>query len=174
MTRRAKGRGRRMTCPCLLDAVAGAGVKVCLLPCLGLEDAVGTAVRQACYVVAEDLRPKLSALGCIPALFVGAEEDIVYVLSYPVLAIEACDYACATRMCRRYGKEPDAVIFAREVLKEAGIDLSEESNYILGPEGERAVEVIAGRMVEELDRLVMREVEARAASGVSARGEEGS
>ena len=40
-----KGRGRRKNCPCLLDAMAGAGVKVRFLPCLGLEDAVRTAVR---------------------------------------------------------------------------------------------------------------------------------
>lgn len=159
------------TCPCLIEAVADRGIKVCLLPCLGLEDAIGTAVRQACYRVAEDLRPNLSALGCIPALFVGAEEDVVYVLSYPVLAIEACNYGCATRMCQKYGKEPDAVIYARDVLRKAGIKLADESNYLLGKKGEQAVEVIAQKMVEELDRLVFEEVRRRAKAAANPGGE---
>lgn len=152
------GQVKRRTCPCLIRAIADRGVKVCLMPCLGLEDAIGTAVRQACYIVAEELRPKVTVLGCAPALFVGAEEDIIYVLSYPVIAIEACSYACGTRMCRRYGKEPNAVIYADEFLREFGIDLGVESNYILGELGQRASKLLAERIVEEVDRLLLSEV----------------
>ncbi|MCS7253720.1 MAG: putative zinc-binding protein [Armatimonadota bacterium] len=148
----------RRTCPCLIRAIADRGLKVCLMPCLGLEDAIGTAVRQACYIVAEKLRPKVTVLGCAPALFVGAEEDVIYVLSYPVVAIEACPYACGSRMCQRYGKEPDAVIYAHEFFRQAGIDLSGESNYILGEIGQRAAELLAEKIVETVDNLLLSEV----------------
>ena len=71
--------------------------KVCLQPCLGLrkEAVLG---RQALYVVHEDLLPDQTVLGCGPALNANVQEDVDFINLYPVVAVEACELDCATKL----------------------------------------------------------------------------
>ena len=76
--------------------------KVCLQPCLGLRRE-SVLCRQAFYVVHEDLRPETTVLGCGPALNANVQEDVDFINMYPVLAAEACEKDCATKLVARRG-----------------------------------------------------------------------
>ena len=100
---------------------------VCLQPCLGINHTLTTVVRQACYVVAEDLLPGKIHLGCSPALNAGVLEDVDFIMNDYVVTIEACDKACATKLVKREGGNVHAALMAEDVAKEEGISAEGES-----------------------------------------------
>ena len=127
--------------------------KVCLQPCLGLrKEAV--ICRQAFYVVHEDLRPDQTVLGCGPALNANVQEDLDFIAMYPVMAVEACDLDCATKLVDKKGKKVARTVRVPELAEELSIDLSAL------PEGENiaddhpAVQAMAKRIAEMVDELL--------------------
>ncbi len=97
--------------------------KVCLQPCLGLRKE-SVLCRQAFYVVHEDMRTDQTVLGCGPALNANVQEDVDFINLYPVLAMEACDLDCATKLVDKKGKKVARTVRVLELAKELGIDLN--------------------------------------------------
>ncbi len=97
--------------------------KVCLQPCLGLRKE-SVLCRQAFYVVHEDLLPEQTVLGCGPALNANVQEDIDFINMYPVLAVEACDKDCATKLVAKKGQQAARTLRVTEVAKDLGINLA--------------------------------------------------
>jgi uncharacterized metal-binding protein len=126
--------------------------KVCLQPCLGLrkEAVLG---RQALYVVHEDLRPETTVLGCGPALNANVQEDVDFINMYPVLAVEACELDCATRLVDKKGKQAARTLRIVDLAKELKINLeSLPDNHI--DTAHPAVQAIAERIAEQVDALL--------------------
>lgn len=147
--------------------------KVTLQPCLGLTPVETTVGRQACYLVAEELRAGKANLGCGPALNARVQEDLDFIEYYPIIAVEGCDRCCASRLVRKFGQEPEVAVIVPEVLREAGISLAAEKGLVaeVDPYQVRcgagkpdptphleldhlAVQAVAQRCVAELDRLL--------------------
>ena len=127
--------------------------KVCLQPCLGLrkEAVLG---RQALYAVHEDMRPEQTVLGCGPALNANVQEDVDFINEFPVLALEACELDCATRLVAKKGKQAARTVRVVDLAKEEQVDLASL------PEGENidighpAVQAVAKRLVAMVDELL--------------------
>jgi len=126
--------------------------KVCLQPCLGLrkEAVLG---RQALYVVHEDLRPDTTVLGCGPALNANVQEDVDFINMYPVVAVEACELDCATRLVDKKGNKAAVTLRISDLVKSLRIDLSSLPEHEIDT-GEPAVQAIAKRIAEQVDALL--------------------
>jgi hypothetical protein len=99
-------------------------MKVCLQPCLAIDSPLGEVARQACYLVHEQvLGPEKTDLGCLPALAAGVEEDVLFVRTEKVLAIEACEARCSGILAERNGGFAAATLFVGPVLEAAGIEI---------------------------------------------------
>jgi len=126
--------------------------KVCLQPCLGLrkEAVLG---RQALYIVHEDLRPEVTVLGCGPALNADVQEDVDFINTHPVLAVEACELDCATKLVAKKGKQAARTLRIAEVAKGLGIDLASlPERHIDGDHP--AVQALAAQIAEQVDQLL--------------------
>ena len=126
--------------------------KVCLQPCLGLRKEAVLA-RQALYVVHEDLRPDQTVLGCGPALNAKVPEDVNFITSYPVLAVEACELDCATKLVAKMGQKTRKTLNTAQLARELKVDLASL------PEGHidsdhSAVQAVAQRIAREVDQLL--------------------
>jgi len=131
------------------------GEVVTLQPCLGLTSLEGTVGRQACYVVAEDLLPGKINLGCSPALYARVWEDIDFIESFPVIAVESCEKACANKIIREeFGRSATSTLYVAEILKEAGISLEGKTHRDVEPTDCEPVQVVAKRIAAEVDRLL--------------------
>ncbi len=127
--------------------------KVCLQPCLGLrKEAV--LCRQAFYVVHEDLRPDKTVLGCGPALNANVQEDVDFINTYPVLAGEACDKDCATRLVSKKGKTAARTLRVVELAEQEKIDLSPLPDGENIPPDHPAVQALAARIATMVDDLL--------------------
>ena len=126
--------------------------KVCLQPCLGQrkEAVLG---RQALYVAHEDLRPDTTVLGCGPALNANVQEDVDFINLYPVLAVEACDLDCATKLVDKKGKQAARALRIAELAEKLNIDLSSLPEHHIECE-HPAVQALAKQIAEHVDELL--------------------
>jgi len=126
--------------------------KVCLQPCLGLRKE-SVLCRQAFYVVHEDMRPDTTVLGCGPALNANVQEDIDFINMYPVLAVEACEKDCATKLVSKKGQQTAKTLRVVEMAKELGIDIGSLPEHHIDT-GHPAVQAMAKRLATIVDEML--------------------
>lgn len=126
--------------------------KVCLQPCLGLRKE-SILCRQAFYVVHEDMRPDTTVLGCGPALNANVQEDVDFINMYPVLAVEACEKDCATKLVAKKGKQAGKTLRIPELAKALGIDLGALPEHHLATD-DPAVQAMAKHLAGIVDTML--------------------
>ena len=126
---------------------------VCLQPCLGINHTLSTLVRQACYVVAEDIMPGKIHLGCSPALNAGVLEDVDFIMNDYVVTIEACDKACATKLVKREKGNVHVTMMAEDVAREEGISVEGESPEFFATDDPK-VQKLARRIASVCEELL--------------------
>ena len=77
--------------------------KVVIVPCSGIGKTYGTVSREAAYVVTEDIRPDETTLVALSMLVLGDESARAAVAAHPVVTIDGCKLACATKMVQESG-----------------------------------------------------------------------
>lgn len=127
--------------------------KVAVLPCTGIGQVVGTIARQAAYRTCEDLRPGGTVLLCLPAMVKGVQEDLDMVAQCPVVVIEGCKESCATHALATRGGAPAATVSVLEAIRGKGLRVKREARRQLTEAELAAVELVADRVVTEVDRL---------------------
>ena len=79
--------------------------RVMIVPCSGIGKTYGTVSREAAYEVVEDLRPDQTKLVALSMLVLGDEQARSAVAVNPVVTIDGCKLACATKMVQESGGE---------------------------------------------------------------------
>jgi uncharacterized metal-binding protein len=77
--------------------------KVVVIPCSGIGKTYGTVSREAAYEVIDNIRPDQTQLVALSLLVLGDEETRAAVAGNPVITIDGCKLACATKMARESG-----------------------------------------------------------------------
>lgn len=77
--------------------------KVVIIPCSGIGKTYGTVSREAAYDVTEDVRPAQTQLVSLSLLVLGDEDARAAVSGNPVITIDGCKLACATKMAKESG-----------------------------------------------------------------------
>jgi uncharacterized metal-binding protein len=77
--------------------------KVVIIPCSGIGKTYGTVSREAAYEVTDDIRPESTQLVALSLLVLGDEDTRSAVAGQPVITIDGCKLACATKMAQESG-----------------------------------------------------------------------
>jgi len=77
--------------------------KVIIVPCSGIGKTYGSVSREAAYEVVEGLRPEGTQLVALSLLVLGDQTSRVAVAENPVITIDGCKLACATKMVQESG-----------------------------------------------------------------------
>jgi len=131
--------------------------KVAVLPCNGIGRLVSTVVRLAGYRI-KQMRPDQVELLSTGRLAVKDPEHVGVFRKYPVLVIDGCRPHCASFMCDELGKTPAARIYVADVAAESRISVAGEKRRGLTAKGEKLVEALAQKGVEEVDRIIADEM----------------
>lgn len=127
--------------------------KVGLISCSGEELPEGTVTRRAVRKVLETLRPDDTVTLCLPLFLAGGEGERSFARYYPTIAVDGCDKRCAARATEKYSAKPAASIVVTDVARERGsTDIGTARR--LNAEGLRLADDVAGKIVEETDRLL--------------------
>jgi uncharacterized metal-binding protein len=77
--------------------------RVLIVPCSGIGKTYGTVGREAAYRLAEDLRPGCAEVVALSLLVMGDEDLQARVQASPVIAVDGCKLACASKMVAESG-----------------------------------------------------------------------
>jgi hypothetical protein len=124
-----------------------------LISCSGEELPEGTVTRRAVRKVLETLRPDDTVTLCLPLFLAGGEGERSFARFYPTIAIDGCDKRCAARAMEKYSAKPVASIVVSDIAKECGCRAIGTARR-LNAEGLRLADEVAGKIVEETDRLL--------------------
>lgn len=131
--------------------------KVGVLPCNGIGRLVSTVTRLAGYKI-QQMRPDQVVLLSSGALIVKDPESMVALEKYPLLVIDGCRPHCASFLADELGKKPAARIYVADVMAANKINVAGEKRRGLTAKGEKLVEALAEKAVEEVDRLIADEM----------------
>jgi uncharacterized metal-binding protein len=91
--------------------------KVLIVPCSGIGKSFGSVVREAAYRITEDLRPSETEISPLSLLVMGDEASRQAVLGCPVISLDGCKLACATKMVLESGAKVEKAFDAMEVYR---------------------------------------------------------
>jgi uncharacterized metal-binding protein len=128
--------------------------KVGLIACSGEELPEGTVTRRAVRKVLETLRPDDTVTLCLPLFLAGGEGERTFAKHYPTIAVDGCDKRCAARATERYSAKPVASIVVTDIAKGCEGCGAIGTARRLNVEGLRLADEVAGKIVEETDRLL--------------------
>jgi hypothetical protein len=127
--------------------------KVGLISCSGEERPEGTVTRRAVRKVLETLRPDDTVTLCLPLFLAGGEGERSFARFYPTIAVDGCDKRCAALATEKYSAKPATSIVVTDVAKVNGGKAIGTARR-LNAEGLRLADEVAGKIVEESDRLL--------------------
>jgi hypothetical protein len=127
--------------------------KVGLISCSGEELPEGTVTRRAVRKVLETLRPDDAVTLCLPLFLAGGEGERSFARFYPTIAIDGCGKRCAALATEKYSAKPAASIVVTDVARVNGCKAIGTARR-LNAEGLRLTDEVAGKIVEETDRLL--------------------
>ena len=131
--------------------------RVAVLPCNGIGRLVSTVTRLAGYKIKE-MRPDNVVLLSSGALTVNEPENLAAFERYPVLVIDGCRPRCASFLCDELGKKAAARIYVADVMAANRINVGGEKRRGLTAKGQKLVDALAQKAVEEVDRLIADEM----------------
>lgn len=123
--------------------------KVIIVPCSGIGKSFGTVSRVAAYQVTEDDRPDHTQLIPLALLVLGDEEAREALQNCPVITIDGCQLACATKMVRESGGTVAQEMAVLDLYKKHR-DLRPQGITQLNEGGQKLAAVLA----EEVDQVV--------------------
>jgi uncharacterized metal-binding protein len=129
--------------------------KVGLIACSGEELPEGTVTRRAVRKVLETLRPDDTVTLCLPLFLAGGEGERSFARFYPTIAIDGCDKRCAALATEKFSAKPAASIVVTDVAMANGGKTIGTARR-LNAAGLRLTDEVAGKIVEETDRLLKR------------------
>lgn len=127
--------------------------KVGIVACSGEELPEGTVTRLATLKVLEKLRPADTVTICLPLFLAGGEGDRAFARFYPTIAVDGCELRCAARATELYSGKPAASLVVSELAGEENVGPIQGARA-LNPAGEKAVELVAQRIAEQVDDLL--------------------
>jgi len=125
--------------------------KVAIIPCAGMDKALGSVARACAFRVVEKLRPDKAVLVCIPPLVAGVKPYSEIVKTHPSITIDGCAERCATKIAVKNGARIRGRILIPESVQKHNLKPNSASD--IGLDGEKLAEKIAEEIVAEIDRI---------------------
>jgi len=132
--------------------------KILIIPCSGIGKPSGTISRLAAYYIIEDLLPTETNTVCLPLLVIGDEKARQLVQRSPAIAVDGCHYKCATKGIQASNGRLVTSLNVLQLYRDY-IHLEVKSVVDLGPEGEKFARIVAGKILDEIEKIRRKKAE---------------
>ena len=126
--------------------------KVVIVPCSGIGKTYGTVSREAAYDLIEDLRPETTQLVPLSLLVLGNDAARQAVADNPVITIDGCKLACATKMVQESGGKVAQDFAVLDVYRRYR-EFKPQGIAELNEGGEKLARALAEEAAQVVDRL---------------------
>ncbi len=125
---------------------------IAIVPCSGIGKTYGTVSREAAYILTEDLRPALTHLIALSPLVLGDEAARTAIADVPVIILDGCKLACATKMVAESGGQVARSFAVLDVYRQHR-DLKPAGIAELNEGGLKLAQVLAAEVAAVVDAL---------------------
>ncbi len=125
--------------------------KIFIVPCSGIGKSYGSVSREAGYILTEELRSDSSQLIPLSLLVLREPGVIEAIASAPVITIDGCKLACATKMVIESNGNPTSIAVLDVYRKHR--HLKPQGIAELNQDGKKLANVLAEEMAEIVDRF---------------------
>jgi len=132
--------------------------KILIIPCSGIGKPSGTISRLAAYYIIEDLLPTETNTVCLPLLVIGDEKARQLVQRSPAIAVDGCHYKCATKGIQASNGRLVTSLNVLQLYRDY-IHLEVKSVVDPGPEGEKFARIVAGKILDEIEKIRRKKAE---------------
>lgn len=129
------------------------GSRVVVIPCSGVGKPYGTVSREAAFEVVEELRPESAEIVPLSLLVLGDEAARAGVAEAPVISIDGCSLACASKMVAESGGVVAREFRVMEFYREHR-DLKPQGIAELNGAGRELARMLAETIAAEVDLLL--------------------
>lgn len=126
--------------------------KVVIVPCSGIGKSYGTVAREGAFQVTDDLRPDATQLVPLSLLVLGDEQARAGVAGAPVITIDGCKLACATKMVAESGGQVARDLVVLDVFRRHR-DLKPKGVSELNEGGQKLAQALAEEVAMMVDAL---------------------
>lgn len=127
--------------------------KVGIVPCNGEEICEGTVTRFACRKVLDELRPGQTVTLCLPLFVAGDEKERNFANRFPTITLDGCEKRCSAKSTEELSGKPAHSLVVTDLLEKHGVKLSGD-RQTLNEDDKKIVDLVAGEIVEHVDRIV--------------------
>ncbi len=125
---------------------------VLVIPCGGIDKALGSISREATHIAVDELRPGVSDTLCLSLLVVGDKDARRKVRELPCITVDGCPTGCARKVVELAGGVPMAVLRVHDLCMEQG-NLRPERITELDEAGQLLASVLAEQIAAEVDEI---------------------
>jgi uncharacterized metal-binding protein len=126
--------------------------KIVIVPCSGIGKTYGTVSREAAYILTEDLRPEATRLIALSPLVLGDAAARAAVADVPVITLDGCKLACASKMVAESGGQVARSFAVLDVYRQHR-DLKPVGIAELNEGGLKLAQVLAEEVAAVVDTL---------------------
>ena len=127
--------------------------QVLIVPCSGIGKTYGTVGREAAYSLAEDLRPGRAEVVALSLLVLGDEGLRARVQAAPVITVDGCKLACASKMVAESGGQTTYEANVLDTFRR-NRTLRPKGVSRLNPKGQELACKLAQELAQATDRIV--------------------
>jgi uncharacterized metal-binding protein len=128
-----------------------------IIACAGEDLPEGTISRLAVRKVMEELRPDPAVTVCLPLFLAGDAGEQEFARTYPTITIDGCDKQCARCGTEKHSGPVAAALVVTDLLKDGPKLSGARSGRLLTDADRAAVDLVAQRIAEIMDRIAERQ-----------------
>lgn len=128
--------------------------KILIITCSGIGKSFGSVVREAAYIITEDMRPSETGITPLSLLVMGDQATRQEVLECPVISLDGCTLACATKMVLEIGANVEKSFDAMEVYRRYR-EFKPQGIADLNEGGHKLAQALGNEVIAVIDQLVM-------------------
>jgi uncharacterized metal-binding protein len=129
-------------------------LKIGVVSCSGEDCLGGTISRLATRKMLDEVRPDKTVTICLPLFLAGGQEERMFAKTFPTIAVDGCNKACAKRATEKYSGKVNGIILVSDIIGNAVAESSALSTRDLTAEHQEMIDKVAAEITKQFDAIL--------------------
>ncbi|MDT8900323.1 putative zinc-binding protein [Anaeroselena agilis] len=129
-------------------------LKIGVVSCSGEDCLGGTISRLATRKMLDEVRPDKTVTICLPLFLAGGQEERMFAKTFPTIAVDGCNKACAKRATEKYSGKVNGTILVSDIIGDTVSESAALSTRDVTAEHQTMVDKVAAEITKQFDAIL--------------------